>query len=162
MPTPVPMVHRRDSGHRRRRRRGVRKSPGWVPPLPEVTHADWPAASLRGANQRRVRTAYAVTSATPAPIAPSSHPPPVGGEGAPAGMTALVVVTGGGQTIVMVVWWVWFFSAGSVAMIFAVPQKVPLVLNVPSASKLLLTKAQWPAPVPTFPAPGGLTLKHTF
>src|ERR1700730_19122084 len=104
MPTPVPMVHLRESGHRRRGRRGVRKRPGWLPPLPELTHADWPAASLRGANQRRVPIARAVTSATPNPMAASSHPPPTGG--VPAGIVALVVVAAGGQTIVIVVWWV--------------------------------------------------------
>ena len=112
MPRPTPIVQRRENGHRRRFRRGVRKSPGWVAPLPEVTHSDWLAASLRGSEpatgphrisgheRERPRRRRAAT--------------PVGGEGL-AGTVKLVVVPVPTQLIVSVKWWRWLFSAFSVA-----------------------------------------------
>jgi hypothetical protein len=132
-----------------------------VPRYPRSTYADWSAASLPGANQRRVRTAYPVTRATPTPRTPRSHPPPARGAGLPAGIIAAVVVALWSlQTMVTVVWWL-CFSFPSVAVMTALPQKLPLATKVPTALSLLPTVAQWSAPVSTLPALAGLTLKHT-
>jgi len=74
---------------------------------------------------------------------------------------AAAVVAVGLHTIVMVVWWL-CVSLASVAVMMALPQYLPLAVNVPSALWLLPTIAQWCAPVPTSPALLGLTVKQTF
>src|SRR5580704_6433590 len=135
MPRPTRTVQRRENGQRLRFRRGVRKSPGWVARLPEVTHSDWLAASLRGANRRGTHTANPARSATPSPPAPSSNP--VGGEGLPAGTRKLVVEPVPVQLIGTIVWCFCPFSAPSLAVMVAVtPQEFGPAVKVAIAVSL--------------------------